>query len=76
MFNFINDNKKQIVKKILKLEDLNISTSILEAIFAHRGVLTSELKNSDRKNTGTLKKYEALAAFTRSQMHPELSSSK
>lgn len=70
----INDIKNTTTYKPSRLEELKIPNEILEAIYFHKGVIMSELKNADKRNTGILKKYEALSAFIRANVHPQLTS--
>jgi hypothetical protein len=70
---YINDDLHIPPKKAKILKELNIDPEILDAIYFHKGVIVSELKNADKKNTIFLKKPSIIDAFLRTNIHPGLS---
>jgi Ca2+-binding EF-hand superfamily protein len=70
---YINDDLHIPPKKPKILKELNIDPEILDAIYFHKGVIVSELKSADKKNTIFLKKPAIMDAFLRTNIHPGLS---
>lgn len=70
----INDFPEKPLIKANQLNEMNIKTEILDAIYFHKGVLISELRSTDVKNTGLISFNEIVLAFVKANIHPELTS--
>jgi Ca2+-binding EF-hand superfamily protein len=64
----INDVKNIHVHKPQKLQELNIPNNLLQSIFFQKNLIISELKSMDKLNTGILKKYEFIHAFSKANV--------
>jgi phosphotransferase system IIB component len=69
---YINDDRHIPPKKAKILKELKIDPVILDALYFHKGVIVSELKNADKKNTIFLKKPAIIEAIMGVNVHNNL----